>query len=155
MKKFRFPLRPVAILREHHQARTREAFAAKVHLLTAAEEALSAKRAERGSMETLMNHGRRATFRPAEEISLWDAYRRICDEVGKAEGAVRDAQKAMEESRKDYLEAHRAVKVIEKIEHKARTEHRLDVEREAQLESDELAGMRVSRRLAASTVASP
>jgi flagellar export protein FliJ len=58
----------------------------------------------------------------------------------------------MDESRKIYLEAHRAVKVVENLELKARTEHRLEVEREAQLESDELAGLRVGRRLAASTV---
>lgn len=155
MKKFRFPLRPVAILREHRQARAREAFAARVQLLAAAEDALSARRAERGRMEILVNDGRRATFRPAEEVRLWEAYRRVCDEVVKAVGAVDEARSAMEASRKDYLEAHRAVKVIGKIELKARTEHRLGVEREAQLESDELAGMRVARRLAASTVASP
>jgi flagellar export protein FliJ len=78
----------------------------------------------------------------------------VCDEEITSERAVIEARSAMEESRQKYLEAHRAVKVIEKLEQKARTGHRLEVEREAQNESDELAGLRVARRLSASTVAS-
>ena len=152
MKKFRFPLRPVAVLREHHQARTRDAFAVTIREMKAAEDRLNAKRAERRELETLMHEGRRETFRPAEEISILDAYQRFCAEEKKLEQAVASAHVAMEESRKIYLEAHRAVKVVENLELKARTEHRLDVEREAQLESDELAGLRVGRRLAATTV---
>ena len=154
MKKFRFPLRPVAVLREHHQSRTREAFAAAVHTFVQAEESLAKKRHERQDLETVMHDGRRATFRAADEISFWDAYRRVCDEEIASERVVFEARNAMEESRQKYLEAHRAVKVIEKLEQKARTGHRLEVEREAQNESDELAGLRVARRLAASTVAS-
>ena len=152
MKKFRFPLRPVGVLREHHQARAREAFAATVRVFTEAGAQLHRKREERRETETLMQNGRRETFRAADEISLWDAYRRICDAEKQAEQNVLAARAAMEESRQKYLEAHRAVKVVENLEQKARTEHRLGVEREAQLESDELAGLRVGRRLAAATV---
>lgn len=154
MKKFRFPLRPVAILREHHQARTREIFAAAVGAFNKTEDQLAAKRSERSGLETLMQNGRREKFRVADEISFWDAYRRVCDEEVKAEQLVREARVVMEEKRLIYLEAHRAVKVVEKLEHKARTEHRLGVDREAQLESDELSGLRVARRVAASTVTS-
>ena len=154
MKKFRFPLRPVAILREHKQARTREAFAAAVRVFTEAENQLAAKQAEIRDFEKVVNGGRREKFRAADEISFWDAYRRVCDEEKKSEGVVHEARSAMEKSRQIYLEAHRAVKVIEKLEHQARTEHRLGVDREAQLESDELSGLRVARRLAASTVTS-
>jgi len=152
MKKFRFPLRPVAILREHHQARARDAFAATVRAFADTQTQLARKRAERSEIETLMQNGRRETFRAADEISLWDAYRRICDGEKQAEQNVQTARVAMEESRQKYLEAHRAVKVVENLEQKARAEHRLGVEREAQLESDELAGLRVGRRLAAATV---
>ncbi|HEY4248735.1 MAG TPA: flagellar export protein FliJ [Lacunisphaera sp.] len=152
MKKFRFPLRPVAILREHHQARTREAFAATVRAFADAGSQLDRKREERCEVEALMQNGRRAIFRAADEISLWAAYRRICDAEKQAEQNVLAARAAMEESRQKYLEAHRAVKVVENLEQKARTEHRRGIEREAQLESDELAGLRVGRRLAAATV---
>jgi|GEM_PF-481368 len=155
MKKFRFPLKPVAILREHRQARAREAFAAAVHVFVQAEECMAAKRGELRNLETVMQDGRRATFRAADEISFWDAYRRVCDEERQSEQVVREKRAAMEESRRNYLEAHRAVKVIEKLEQKARTEHRLEMEHEAQLETDEIAGMRVSRRSAASAHTSP
>lgn len=155
MKKFRFPLRPVAILREHHQARTREAFATAVHNFVETESRLAAKRAERHDLEAVMHDGRRDTFKPADEISFWDVYRRLCDEELKAEQAVREARTAMEDSRQKYLEAHKAVKVVEKLEQKARTKHRQEADHEAQVESDELAGLRVSRRLAETTVTSP
>ena len=154
MKKFRFSLHPVAVLREHRQARTREAFAAAVHAFVEAEAVLARKHNERQDLEIVMHDGRRATFKAAEEISFWDAYRKVCDDEAKCERAVVAARDAMEQSRQIYLEAHRAVKVVEKLEQKARETHRLGVEREAQLESDELAGMRVGRRLAASTVTS-
>ena len=155
MKKFRFPLRPVAVLREHEQARTREAFATAVHVFVEAEIAVESQNALNArSLEAVMHDGRRATFKAAAEISFWDAYRRVCDEEVKSEQVVLEARAAMEESRQKYLEAHRAVKVVENLEQKARTEHRRGVEREAQLESDELAGLRVARRVAASTVTS-
>ena len=51
MKRFRFPLRPVAILRAHHQARAREAFAAAVHAYVTAEEGLAAMRRRRCELE--------------------------------------------------------------------------------------------------------
>ena len=154
MKKFRFPLRPVAILREHQQARTREVFATAVHNYVEAESRLSAKRAERQDLEAVMHDGRRATFKAADEISFWDAYRRVCDEEVKTEQAVREARTVMEDARQKYLEAHKAVKVVEKLEQKARTKHRQAVDREAQAESDEQAGLRVARRLAESTITS-
>src|SRR5665213_243792 len=102
MKKFRFPLRPVAVLREHHQARTRDAFAVTIREMNAAEDRLHAKRTERHELEALMHDGRRETFRPAEEISILDAYQRFCAEEKKLEQAVASAHAAMEESRKIY-----------------------------------------------------
>jgi len=154
MKKFRFPLRPVAVLREHQQARTREAFAAAVHDFVQAEAQLAKKRNEREDLASVMHDGRRETFRPADAASFWDSYRLVCDEEKKCEKAVLDARAAMEQSRQIYLEAHRAVKVVEQLEKKARSQHRSEAERESQKESDELAGMRVARRLADSTVTS-
>jgi len=154
MKRFRFPLRPVAILRAHHQARTREAFAAAVHVYVAAEEQLAAVRARQRDLEAIMQDGRRATFRAAEEVSFLRAYHHLCAEVAKAERVVSEARAAMEARREDYLEAHRAVKIVDRLEQKARAVYRQEAEREMQLELDEMAGYRVARRLAASTIIS-
>ena len=152
MKRFRFPLRPVAILRAHHQARAREAFAASVHVYVAAEEQLARQRAQQLELETVMHDGRRTTFRPADEISFWSAYRRVCADVVLAERQVIEARATMEQRREQYLEAHRAVKIVEKLEQKARRVYRQELERESQIELDEMAGFRVARRLAATTV---
>ena len=155
MKRFRFPLRPVAVLRAHHQARAREAFAAAVHAYVEAEERLASLRAQLRHLEEVMRDGRRASFRAADEQSFWSAYRLVCASELKEERALIEARAVMEDRRQKYLEAHRAVKVIEKLEHKARTSYRLETDRAAQIELDELAGFRVARRVAASTVILP
>jgi flagellar FliJ protein len=154
MKRFRFPLRPVAVLRAHRQARAREAFAASVHVYVEAEEHLATIRAQQRELEAIMHDGRRATFRAADEVSFWSAYRRVCEDEVKSERTVIEARTLMEERREQYLEAHRAVKVVDKLEQKARTVYRQEVDRESQNELDEMAGFRVARRLAASTIVS-
>jgi len=155
MKKFRFPLRPVAVLRAHRQARAREMFAASVHAYVQAEENLAALRGRCGELETVMHDGRRATFRASDEAGFWVAYRRIGEEVIVAERALIEARAQMEARRQEYLEAHRAVRIVEKLEQKARIVHRQEADRESRNELDEMGGFRVARRLAASTVVSP
>jgi len=155
MKKFRFSLRPVAVLRAHRQALAREAFAAAVHAFVGAEEQLAAVRSRRSELETLMHDSRRTTFKAADEIAFWGAYRRVCDEEIASERALSEARARMEERRQAYMEAHRAVRIVEKLEQKARTVYRQEVERESQKELDEMGGFRVARRLAASTIVSP
>jgi flagellar FliJ protein len=155
MKRFRFSLRPAAVLRAHRQARAREAFAASVHAYVEAEKQLAVLRTQRSELEVFMHDSRRQSFRAADEVAFWGAYRRTCADEIKAERLMIEARAAMEGSRQQYIEAHRAVKVVEKLEQKARTTHRQEAEREAQRELDELAGFRVARRLAASTIGLP
>lgn len=152
MKRFRFPLRPVAVLRAHRQARAREAFAASVHAYVLTEEYLAGMRVRRSELETVMHDGRRETFRAADEVSFWGAYREVCAGEIKAEHAVIEARAKMETAREEYLEAHRDVKVVEKLEQHARRRYQLEYERHAQVELDEMAGSRFSSRVAASTV---
>ncbi|MBI2815115.1 MAG: flagellar export protein FliJ [Opitutae bacterium] len=146
MKRFRFPLRPVAVLRAHRQARAREAFAQAVHLYVEAEQRHAAVRARREELETVMHDGRRATFRAADEIAFWGAYRHVCEEEIRAERAVIETRAAMETRREEYLAAHRAVKVVEKLEQKARALHRRLTGRAEMAELDELAGFRRARQ---------
>ena len=151
MKKFFFSLRSVAVLRAHRQARAQEIFAAAVHVYVQAEEAQQRVVAQQRALEGLIAMGRRATFSAADEITFWGAYRTACAEQVSAERAVIEARVTMEKRRADYLEAHRAVKVIEQLEQKARTDYRRASERSAQNELDELAGLRSARRLAGTT----
>jgi flagellar FliJ protein len=151
MKRFFFPLRSVAVLRAHRQARAQEIFAAAVHAYVQAEEAQSRVVAQQRTLAEIIATGRRATFSAADEISFWGAYRSACAEQVIAEHAVIAARVTMEKRRAEYLEAHRAVKVIEQLEHKARVDYRRASERTAQNELDELAGLCRARRIAATT----
>lgn len=146
MKRFRFPLRPVAVLRAHRQARAQEAFAQAVHTYVEAEAKLAALRARRVELETVMHDGRRATFQAADEITFWGAYRRVCEEELMDERTVIETRAAMEARREDYLAAHRDLKVVEKLEQKARAVYRRLAGREEIAEMDELAGFRSARR---------
>lgn len=148
MKKFRFPLRPVALLRAHRQARAREAFAAAVHAYVGAEEILAAIRARRDEIGTVMHDGRRATFRAADEIAFWSAYRRVCGEEITGERSVIEARTAMEARREEYLAAHQAVKAVEKLEQKARANHGRATGRAETAELDEQGGQRKRHRQA-------
>lgn len=148
MKKFRFPLRPVAVLRAHRQAQAREAFAAAVHAYVGAEEKLAALRARREELRAVMHDGRRAAFRAADEIAFWGAYRRVGEEEIAGERAVFETRAAMEARRQEYMAAHRAVKTVEKLEQKARAAYRQETNRADMVELDELAGFRTAHRQA-------
>ena len=146
MKRFRFPLRPVAVLRAHRELRAREIFAASVHAYVQSEEALAATRARVAQFEAALFAGRRLTFNAAEEAHQVAAYRRECAVEGEAERATFAARAAMDWARVDYLEAHRKLEVVKRLETKSRLDHRLATNREEQAEFDDFATRRAMRR---------
>ena len=146
MKKFRFPLRPVAILRSHLELRAREAFAKSVHLYVVAEENLATVRTRVAELESILFEGRRDRFDATTAAAFYRAYRTECAAVIKAEGEMIAARAAMQASRTAYLEANRKVKVVSRLEEKARANHRREADRAEQAELDELASYRASRR---------
>lgn len=146
MKRFRFPLRPVAILRSHQEMRAREAFAAAVQALVAAEQALAATRVRLRDLEVQLTSGRAKTFSPQSEVHALAAYRRECDAEAEAVTAMNEAHEAMQQRRGEYLEAHRKVEILNRLEEKARAAHRYETMREEQAEFDDFAGRRFARR---------
>jgi flagellar FliJ protein len=78
MKRFRFPLRPVVILRTHLELRAREAFAAAVHAYMVAEERLGSIRAHVAELESILFTGRRDRFTAADSAAFLRAYRQEC-----------------------------------------------------------------------------
>ena len=146
MKRFRFSLRPVAVLRAHQELRAREAFAAAVHAYVRAEKELTETRARVARFERELFAGRTERFSAAEEAHLLSAYRNECAAEAEAERATSAARAGMEERRKDYLDAHRKLEVVRRLEQKARTAHQQEVNREEQNEFDEFAGRRASGR---------
>lgn len=150
MKRFRFPLKPVAILRAHRELRAREAFAAAVHRYIQAEEDLARTRVRMGALEAALFSGRTTTFRAAEAALLLADYRRECTAEVETERRTIALREEMQQRRTDYLDAHRKLEVVEHLEEKARATHRRETDREEQAEFDDFGGR---RRLLALTLA--
>jgi flagellar FliJ protein len=146
MKRFRFPLRPVAVIRAHKELRAREAFAASVHAYVQAEELLAATRARVAELAQALFDGRGGTFLAAEAASLFRSYRAECEEQVQVERRVIEARDLMQKRRAEYLEASRQLKVVNKLEEKARSLHRAAALVEDQAAMDEFAGFRAGRR---------
>ncbi len=146
MKRFRFPLRPVAVLRAHRELQAQEAFGAAVHKYVAAEQELSETRARVARYEAELFAGRRERFSAAEEARALAAYREECDAEVQVEKAMIAARETMNQRRSDYLEAHRKLEVVKSLEKTARDEHRLVTMREEQAEFDDFASRRATRR---------
>lgn len=146
MKRFRFSLRPVAILRAHHEMRAREAFAAAVQAFVKSEQDLAAARIRLRQLEAALTAGRAERFSAADEVQALAAYRRECTAEAEAEQAMIAAQQAMQQRRIEYVEAHRKLEVVKRLEQKARAVHRYETGREEQAEFDDFAGRRFARR---------
>lgn len=142
MKRFRFPLRPVAVLRAHRETRAREAFATAVHVYIQAEEELGRTRVRMHALEHALFSGRQTSFRAAEAALLLSDYRRECAAEADLERRVIEARSDMQKKREEYLDAHRKLEVVNRLEIKARATHRRDCDREEQAEFDDFAGRR-------------
>jgi flagellar export protein FliJ len=146
MKKFRFPLQPVGVLRTHQELRAREVFAAAVHHYVQSEERLAALRKRVAELAEILFHGRSDRFLAADAAGLLRVYRGECNAVIEVEREVIEARDAMQERRKEYIEANRRLKTVQRLEEKARESHRLELQRAEQGELDELASFRAFRQ---------
>ncbi|MDQ5980969.1 MAG: flagellar protein FliJ [Verrucomicrobiota bacterium] len=150
MKKFRFPLQPVGVLRAHQELRAREVFAQAVHRYVQSEEKLAALRKRVAELAEVLFHGRSGQFLAAEAAALLRVYRGECQAVMEAEREVIETREEMNKRRAEYIEANRRLKTVNKLEEKAREQHRIAVLRAGQEELDELAGFRAFRQPALS-----
>ena len=137
MKKFRFGLRPVSVVRAHREARAKEVFAAAVHAYVRSEEDLAAVRARVATFGASIFASRQERFEAAEHAICLAGYRRECAAEIPAERAVIAARADMEKRRAEYLDAHRQMEAVSKLEQKARATHRAAAAREEQAEFDD------------------
>lgn len=140
MKRFRFPLTPVKVVRTREKQRAGEQFAAAVRAHGEAVEALAAARLRVARLEEAMRADRGPGFRAAAAALGFAAYRR---EAAAEEAAGQRAQAARAEAdsrRAAYLEARRRLEIVNRLESRARAAHRAAAQREEQAELDELAG---------------
>lgn len=146
MKRFRFSLQPVAVLRSHRESRAREAFAVAVHGFVASKEFLQVTQQRVRQVEAALCAHRAGTFSAAEESQNLAGYRREAAAEAEAERAMTAARDRMEQRRHDYVEAHRQLEVVHRLEAKARAAHRLATNREEQAEFDDFANRRANQR---------
>lgn len=146
MKKFRFPLRPVAVLRSHAEQKARDSFAAAVHAYVAAEENQRAAALRVAEIGADLSAAREGTYTAEEAAMLFRTYRNECDEEMRQQRLLIEARDQMNRRRAEYLEANRRLRVVERLEQHAREKHRVAVITAEQAESDELAGARVHQR---------
>jgi flagellar export protein FliJ len=144
MKRFRFPLKPVGVLRAHQEARARAAFATTVQAYVQAEETLARTRARVAELEAILFNNRQDTFRPSESAAFFQHYRQESNTVIAAEQKVFAAAETMRQARAAYIAASQATKVITRLEEKSRLHHRQETERILQAELDEFAALRRS-----------
>lgn len=148
MKKFRFPLRSVATVRSIAELRARENFSSAVQIYLTAENELQALRTRLGEFEQLLRSGRGQAFRAADQVSFLAAFREDTIRATKMEVEVAKARQELETARQAWLESRRDVRVIEKLESKARLSHRQQSEREDQLAMDDRANGLAARNAA-------
>jgi flagellar export protein FliJ len=132
MKKFRFPLRSVATLRRMRETERREIFAGAVRSYVGAEEALAAVNSRIAELEEIIVRERTGCFRPADQIAFMQSL--VTERTRRTEAAARvTAMKtAMENERQAWLAARRDVRLVEVLESKSRSVHRLACDREEQ-----------------------
>ncbi|MBE7538263.1 MAG: flagellar FliJ family protein [Opitutaceae bacterium] len=149
MRRFKFPLKSVIVVREAREARARDAFLAAVHAAIAAERELECLVAERASIERVLIAERQSSFRAAEQAGFLQSLHRVESREALARDAVRKAQEFREWQRQAWLEARRDVRLIEKLRTTALEKFRRDFEREAQRILDDHTGAAVARESSA------
>jgi flagellar FliJ protein len=146
VKRFRFPLRPVGVLRAHRELQARQALAAALGLVAQADAKVAAVRARAAELERSISEGRGTGFRADLQVSFLQNYRR---ERGAEVEAVRLADLARIEAakrRQEAIVANRNLKIVTRLEDKARAAHRTEMLRAEQSEIDERAASAAARQ---------
>lgn len=137
MKKFRFILEPVGTLRNLQEMRASEVFSRANRERAARDAALRHQQLRVAHfVESLIVH--RATGLPgAMQASFMSAYRNELDEEKAAGVALAKAAQAQEAARQLWVEAHRQVKLIEKLRGRARERFQVEVIHSEQRQLDD------------------
>jgi flagellar FliJ protein len=146
MKRFRFPLQPVAVLRAHREAKAHEAFATAVQAYVKSEEELANTRIRVAQFEASMTSGRQGKFSAADHAQNLSAYRQERAAEAASEQSMLNARGTMNQRRAEYLDAHRKVEVVKRLEQKARVRYQADCNREEQAGFDDLGARRFLTR---------
>ena len=146
MKRFRFPLRPVVVVRAHAEARAREALALALGEQAAAETQLARRREGIARLGGELTAARQGSFTAHEAEALLRGYEAECRAERQDAGVVATRTAAAAQRRGELVVANRALRMVERLEESARLRHRQEQQRAEQAELDVFAGQRAARR---------
>lgn len=147
MKKFAFPLRSIATVRNLREMEARDVFSRSVQAFVATEQKVHAQRTRISELEDILRSGRLARFRAADQSTFMAAFRDEQAVLAQAEKTMSDAKAEMGKAREGWMNARRDVRVIENLEAKARRAHALELQRENQNAMDDRACAMAFRNL--------
>jgi flagellar biosynthesis chaperone FliJ len=138
MKRFHFSLRAVAVMRRHRELGARLALAGANQACAQAEARRFQALARAGETAGAIASGRSGSFRAGDQAVFVAAHRRECAAVAEAEAAAAAARAEVARRREECIEASRQLKVITRLEEKARAAHRAAVLAGEQQQLDEI-----------------
>lgn len=145
MKKFQFRLHSLLLVRETAERRLREVFFAKRHASLVAEGRVRDASARREAALEQMRHDR------AHSLAAWSCVQRFAsltmleEEIAKARAEAAERAKERDEARRDWVEARKQLKIVERLREKAQETHALEMQRAEQAVLDELSVLRRTR----------
>lgn len=137
MKKFSFNLRSVHTIRSIHELRAREVFSAALMEQRAAVQALAHVEERLQALDAHMLGARQGTFRAPEQVAFLHEHLVLEREIAKATEVLAKADQKVSACRAAWIHARRDVRVMEKLEAKARERHRRDCDHEEQAAIDD------------------
>jgi len=145
MKRFRFRLESIRALRDVAERKAREGFGLAQQQVALAQQAVVDAELRRNTLNASITGARAGTFRPSEQVSSLAALGQADREVAEAGRKRGEAEKARDLAREGWLNARRALQVMQKLEERARLAHREASDKAEQTLLDEIASMTLAR----------
>jgi flagellar FliJ protein len=145
MKRFTFPLRAVAVMRTNRELRTQLALAAARQAAAQAAERSADARARAADTARAIAEGRSGHFRPSDQAAFMALHRRECAAASEAEGQAVAARAETDRRLAACIEARRDLRIVNRLEDKARAEHRAACLALEQQQMEELSRPRPAR----------
>ncbi len=137
MKKFRFSLRSVTVVREAREALRKEVFVGALREATEAEMAVQKVIAERAALAAALTASRAGTFSASVQVSGVVAEQRIARTEVEARSVLSKARQILEQRRVEWLAARRDLRLLERLKDRAKEKYRTELARAEQRELDD------------------
>lgn len=137
MKKFRFPLEPVATLRNLQEMRASEAFSGANRRVAECGEQLGRQQLRVAQFVESLILQRSAGFPGAVQASFLQAYRGELAQEKQAGEALAAAEREQEAARQRWIQAHLQVRLVEKLRSRARERFQTELVRFEQRQLDD------------------